>query len=344
MTRSIPVCSSANRNKYYTKKYDVLEYVLGVKYQRFLVELFVSRQTIPAGSTHSSISSSVSRLTGTRQPLIWFSFWSAIVKSISLISGTHTMKCAVPVYVSYLTMTVAFDEPRISEPSTYTELHDDVTYTTAGVDRHYGVPLGKHILLLRGRTQSGRETRENSTDVYGFYYFYSFEKTRNTAKRIFRPHVSLAAVEYPKKSITLLTARRFPVWRVVKHGYSGPITLRGVVTKIGNPKLRLVDQTRSMPRYTVYRARHSTRRGDTMEKINTLIISRIRVGTDKSRCWTLRDLRASLSAVLNALMRTPNIVPCGARVLRTRELFFFGYSKVCGFYLSALCVGTKINV
>jgi len=79
--------------------------------------------------THSSISSSASRLTGTRQPLIWFSFWSAIVRSISLISGTHTMKCAVPVYVSYLTITVALDDPRISDPSTYTELHDDVTCT-----------------------------------------------------------------------------------------------------------------------------------------------------------------------------------------------------------------------
>lgn len=44
-------------------------------------------------------------------------------------SGIQTVKRASPVYVPYFTITDAFDDPRISEPSTYTELHDDDTYT-----------------------------------------------------------------------------------------------------------------------------------------------------------------------------------------------------------------------
>lgn len=38
------------------------------------------------------------------------------------------MNRASPWYVPYLTKTLAFDEPRSSDPSTYTELHDDETY------------------------------------------------------------------------------------------------------------------------------------------------------------------------------------------------------------------------
>lgn len=37
------------------------------------------------------------------------------------------MKRARPWYVPYLTKTLAFEEPRNSDPSTYTELHDDET-------------------------------------------------------------------------------------------------------------------------------------------------------------------------------------------------------------------------
>lgn len=37
------------------------------------------------------------------------------------------MNLARPVYVPYLTMIDAFEEPRASEPSTYTELHDEET-------------------------------------------------------------------------------------------------------------------------------------------------------------------------------------------------------------------------
>ncbi len=66
---------------------------------------------------------------GTTQSYISLSFTSDTKISNSEISGIHTRKLAVPVNVSYLTRIVALDEPRISDPSTYTELHDDVTYS-----------------------------------------------------------------------------------------------------------------------------------------------------------------------------------------------------------------------
>ncbi|EZA56416.1 hypothetical protein X777_03036, partial [Ooceraea biroi] len=42
-------------------------------------------------------------------------------------SGIHTVNRAKPVYVPYLTRTDALLEPLISEPSTYTLLHEDDT-------------------------------------------------------------------------------------------------------------------------------------------------------------------------------------------------------------------------
>lgn len=110
------------------------------------------------------MSSSASRLTGTRQPFIWFSFWSAMVRSISLISGTHTMKCAVPVYVSYLTITVALDDPRISDPSTYTELHDDVTCTETS--RMYKYHTYYYVLKGTGQLEP------TFTPIIIIYYLY----------------------------------------------------------------------------------------------------------------------------------------------------------------------------
>lgn len=63
---------------------------------------------------------------GTFQPFIWFSRVSATLTS-SGSSGIHTVNLARPVYVPYLTRTDALLEPRISEPSTYTLLHEDDT-------------------------------------------------------------------------------------------------------------------------------------------------------------------------------------------------------------------------
>lgn len=42
-------------------------------------------------------------------------------------SGIHTINLASPEYVPYFTIMVAFEDPLASEPSTYTELHDDET-------------------------------------------------------------------------------------------------------------------------------------------------------------------------------------------------------------------------
>lgn len=43
-------------------------------------------------------------------------------------SGIHTINLARLTFVPYLTIIEALDEPRNSEPSTYTELQDDETY------------------------------------------------------------------------------------------------------------------------------------------------------------------------------------------------------------------------
>lgn len=63
---------------------------------------------------------------GTFHPLICDNLKSSTLTSNGN-SGIHTVNFASPVYVPYFTITEALDEPLISDPSTYTELHDEDT-------------------------------------------------------------------------------------------------------------------------------------------------------------------------------------------------------------------------
>lgn len=78
------------------------------------------------------------------------------------------MKCAVPVYVSYLTITVALDDPRISDPSTYTELHEDVTCTgTRWMHEYHKIMYSKGT----GRLEDLRHDNNNILPICLLVYF-----------------------------------------------------------------------------------------------------------------------------------------------------------------------------
>lgn len=71
-------------------------------------------------------SSYFSTLAGTFQDFIWESFVSGISSS-SGISAIQTVKNPWPENVPYFTFTSAFRAPRVSDPSTYTDVQLDET-------------------------------------------------------------------------------------------------------------------------------------------------------------------------------------------------------------------------
>lgn len=63
---------------------------------------------------------------GIFHPLIW-ERRKSVTETSNGNSGIHTINFASPEYVPYLTIMDAFDDPLASDPSTYTELHDEDT-------------------------------------------------------------------------------------------------------------------------------------------------------------------------------------------------------------------------